>query len=184
MVSENITGAEDANEVIFHEMVGHFGLRGFFGSALDSALDDIHLHNPLIQKYARNWRNSNLDLKEKYSMSEGDYWYRSIEEAMAEMAQENKPYTFADRLINAIQSLLRKIGMDKLANKLEAKTNAEALKMLDQSRLYIKKGATIDSKTPNPLYPMYMTAWHGSPHTFDKFSTEKIGRGEGAQAYG
>ena len=27
-------------------------------------------------------------------------------------------------------------------------------------------------------------AWHGSPHKFDKFSLEKIGTGEGAQAYG
>lgn len=29
-----------------------------------------------------------------------------------------------------------------------------------------------------------MTAWHGSPHDHDKFSMEKIGTGEGAQAYG
>ena len=29
-----------------------------------------------------------------------------------------------------------------------------------------------------------MVAWHGSPHRFDKFSTEKIGTGEGNQAYG
>ena len=27
-------------------------------------------------------------------------------------------------------------------------------------------------------------AWHGSPHRFDRFSTEAIGTGEGAQAYG
>lgn len=27
-------------------------------------------------------------------------------------------------------------------------------------------------------------AWHGSPHKFDKMSTEKIGTGEGAQAFG
>ena len=27
-------------------------------------------------------------------------------------------------------------------------------------------------------------AWHGTPHTVDKFSTDKIGTGEGAQAYG
>jgi len=27
-------------------------------------------------------------------------------------------------------------------------------------------------------------AWHGTPHKVDKFSTEKIGTGEGAQAYG
>jgi hypothetical protein len=29
-----------------------------------------------------------------------------------------------------------------------------------------------------------MTAFHGTPHKVDKFSTEKIGTGEGAQAYG
>lgn len=34
------------------------------------------------------------------------------------------------------------------------------------------------------LAPLGMTAWHGSPHKFDKFSLDKIGTGEGAQAYG
>ncbi|MFA5166736.1 MAG: hypothetical protein WC449_05625 [Candidatus Paceibacterota bacterium] len=29
-----------------------------------------------------------------------------------------------------------------------------------------------------------ITAWHGSPHKFDKFDMRKIGTGEGAQAYG
>lgn len=29
-----------------------------------------------------------------------------------------------------------------------------------------------------------ITAYHGSPHSFDKFSLDKIGTGEGAQAYG
>lgn len=29
-----------------------------------------------------------------------------------------------------------------------------------------------------------MKAWHGSPHTFDRFSMEHIGKGEGAQAFG
>jgi len=30
----------------------------------------------------------------------------------------------------------------------------------------------------------FMTAWHGSPHDFEKFKTSQIGTGEGAQAYG
>jgi hypothetical protein len=30
----------------------------------------------------------------------------------------------------------------------------------------------------------FIEAYHGSPHTFDKFSLDKIGTGEGAQAYG
>lgn len=32
--------------------------------------------------------------------------------------------------------------------------------------------------------PEGITAYHGSPHTFDKFDMSKIGTGEGAQAYG
>ena len=32
--------------------------------------------------------------------------------------------------------------------------------------------------------PLGITAWHGSPHKFNKFSMDKIGTGEGAQAYG
>ena len=32
--------------------------------------------------------------------------------------------------------------------------------------------------------PFGITAWHGSPHKFDKFDLSKIGTGEGAQAYG
>ena len=32
--------------------------------------------------------------------------------------------------------------------------------------------------------PIGMVAYHGSPHLFDKFRMDKIGTGEGAQAYG
>ena len=32
--------------------------------------------------------------------------------------------------------------------------------------------------------PQTIRAYHGSPHRFDKFSTEHIGKGEGAQSYG
>jgi hypothetical protein len=35
---------------------------------------------------------------------------------------------------------------------------------------------------PEPDYPI--RAYHGSPHSFDQFSLDKIGTGEGAQAYG
>lgn len=38
-----------------------------------------------------------------------------------------------------------------------------------------------DPQNPNILF---QAAFHGSPHTFDKFSTGAMGTGEGAQAYG
>ncbi|MDM7988097.1 MAG: hypothetical protein QUS13_12245, partial [Smithella sp.] len=58
----------------------------------------------------------------------------------------------------------------------------------------LKKGETVATvskegqsvRTLQDLYDIekYMTAWHGSPHTFDKFSTDKIRTGQGAQSYG
>jgi hypothetical protein len=41
-----------------------------------------------------------------------------------------------------------------------------------------------DDLRPVPERTLYQPAYHGSPHIFDRFSTEKIGTGEGAQAYG
>lgn len=35
-----------------------------------------------------------------------------------------------------------------------------------------------------PEYGFNQRAWHGSPHIFDRFSTDHIGSGEGAQAHG
>ena len=37
---------------------------------------------------------------------------------------------------------------------------------------------------PGDVPPPGIVAYHGSPHSFDRFDTSKIGTGEGAQAYG
>jgi hypothetical protein len=44
-------------------------------------------------------------------------------------------------------------------------------------------GSAMIPKPSNAL-AMGIKAYHGSPHSFDKFSMDKIGTGEGAQAYG
>jgi len=47
----------------------------------------------------------------------------------------------------------------------------------------ISVGSAVAPKPSNALN-MGIKAYHGSPHSFDKFSMDKIGTGEGAQAYG
>lgn len=42
----------------------------------------------------------------------------------------------------------------------------------------------MDWSNPVPVGLLGATAWHGSPHLFDKFKSEAIGTGEGAQVYG
>lgn len=48
----------------------------------------------------------------------------------------------------------------------------------------IKSVNNTGSFDPNDARILYQSAFHGSPHQFDKFSTDAIGTGEGAQAYG
>ena len=45
----------------------------------------------------------------------------------------------------------------------------------------VNNRGTFDASDPRILF---QSAFHGSPHIFDKFSLDKIGTGEGAQAYG
>ena len=45
-------------------------------------------------------------------------------------------------------------------------------------------GGSAFAPKPRNAMTMGIRAYHGSPHSFNKFSTSKIGTGEGAQAYG
>lgn len=69
-------------------------------------------------------------------------------------------------------------GKGALSTALAALSGAGAFFGLPTGRLAgnVAKGA----KDVAPAFP----AWHGSPHDFDEFKLDKIGTGEGAQAYG
>jgi hypothetical protein len=58
----------------------------------------------------------------------------------------------------------------------------DPFKVTDQRAL--NQAATNMLMGPLGFAPAGITAWHGTPHTFDKFDSSKIGTGEGAQAYG
>ncbi|WP_346688962.1 hypothetical protein [uncultured Cloacibacillus sp.] len=86
-----------------------------------------------------------------------------------------------------ISSKLREAGMDDEASVANADLYSRYLytlgKRLNMSpkelhRLRVESG---DNDGPAAYY---QTAWHGSPFRFDRFSTENIGTGEGAQAFG
>lgn len=70
--------------------------------------------------------------------------------------------------------------------------SGEAGNGFDKPRVFVAfrpeqiKSATGNRGTFDPAKSdiLYQAAFHGSPYTFDRFSTAKIGTGEGAQAYG
>ena len=64
------------------------------------------------------------------------------------------------------------------------KMNPLAAEMLDKGGLlanFLGPGVKLPAAAPKPTG---IRAYHGSPHDFDRFDINKIGTGEGAQAYG
>lgn len=175
LVAGGIRSAEDVREVTFHELA-HFGLRGFFGSALDAALGEIHDANPRVRLMAAAWRSKNIDLiadlKSDYSLSDNDIHYISIDEALAKIAQTGESLKGWKRFAAVLQSLLRSMGLHRLANSLEAKTDAEALLMLKKAELFATRGLTAKNYMPEAAYPLFMTAYRGKA-----VDTKSTGRG-------
>lgn len=53
LVAGNIGSTVEAQEVIAHELIGHYGLAGFFGRELSDVLDEIHVNQKLGNQPAR-----------------------------------------------------------------------------------------------------------------------------------
>lgn len=47
-----------------------------------------------------------------------------------------------------------------------------------------EKAAALEKEMQENPGRFFQAAWHGTPHDFDEFKLNKIGTGEGAQAYG
>ena len=116
----------------------------------------------------------------------------------------NKPdATMPSGLLNPPLSMLSNlVGLPSLAKTVDRMSYGDPLTNASKANVPFLKPETADSLMLAPISPRAAlsaagmiggvdngmmraaTVWHGSPHTFDKFSAGKIGTGEGAQAYG
>ncbi|BEP54548.1 hypothetical protein GmRootV118_17920 [Variovorax sp. V118] len=99
LMASRLPSAQDAARVLFHEVLGHHGLRGQFGKHLDGVLNQI-----------ATMRSAEIDAKIK------EYGLRGVnkldrraaaEEVLAEMAQRTPELHFVRRAVAAIRSWLR-----------------------------------------------------------------------------
>lgn len=100
LMSSKLATNRDVVRVLFHEALGHYGLRGVFGKEL----------KPLLQQIA-TMRKAQIDAKMK------EYGLRGVssvdrliaaEEILAEMAQDSPQIGFVRRAIATIKAWLRK----------------------------------------------------------------------------
>jgi len=91
--------------------------------------------------------------------------------------------------------LQRRAGIRADALRSEAEVKVNTLRATQEARIALNEaigGLANDGEvrlSPNAVAPIErvqreIIAYHGSPHTFDQFSLDKVGSGEGAQAFG
>jgi hypothetical protein len=109
ILADSMTSANDAVETLFHESLGHYGLRGTFGPEMSKVLADVVKNRKAdVEAKARQY---GLDVNSKEDMLE------AAEEVLAEMAQTKPGLSFVKRAIAVIRNFLRDLGLPfKMSN--------------------------------------------------------------------
>lgn len=81
--------------------------------------------------------------------------------------------------LDRLKSFTNAIAMDRMIGTMARRAGVDKSEMY--GRLQFEKSTEKD--LPKGV-KLQVDAWHGSPYQFDKFTTEKMGTGEGAQAFG
>lgn len=133
LVAKSMGTPSDVMRVLFHEALGHYGLRGVFGNRLDAILQQI-----------ASLRRSEVEAKAKQyglDMSIEAQRLQAAEEVLAVMAQTNPKLGFVKRAIGAIRSWLRRT-MPGLFGQMEL-TDAEIIRdYILPARAFVERGAT------------------------------------------
>jgi hypothetical protein len=112
LIADNMNSVEDVAPTLFHEVLGHLGLRRAFREGLDDVLTDIYNTNQKVREATDRWMAANEGL---YSGDE-DPLARAVEEVLAETSEDG---TIAagkiDRLVRFLRNAIRQIFGTDLA---------------------------------------------------------------------
>lgn len=170
--------AKDILGTINHEVLHGLKAAGAFSAAEWAALEGR----------ASEWRTKyNIDATYKAVMQEQGVIDPAMlerklnEEAIAHAFQDHANQGIVRRIANKAVRFLKAVG-EVLRGKPYNFESAEAVfDAVGRGEIgkRMDRGPSTDASDP-----MFQTAYHGTPHKVDKFTTEKIGTGEGAQAFG
>lgn len=103
ILADTMTSPNDAVETLFHESLGHYGLRGTFGPEMGKVLTDVVKNRRAdVEAKAQQY---GLDINSEKDMLE------AAEEVLAEMAQTKPGLSFVKRAIAVIRNFLRDLGL-------------------------------------------------------------------------
>ena len=142
IVASEMRSPDDVVRVLFHETLGHFGLRGVFGEEL----------KPILKQVAVGWRSKVEAKAEQYGLDMSVEKDRLIaaEEVLAELAQTNPQIGMVQRAIAIVRAWLRK-NVPALANM--KMTDAEIIhRFLIPARRFVQEGRVTTQERLAPAF--------------------------------
>ena len=114
LIADNMNSVEDIAPTLFHEVLGHGGLRRAFREGLDDVLNEIYRTNQKVREATNRW----MEDEENEGLYSGDEdpLARVVEEVLAK-ASEDGPIAAGkiDRLVRFLRNAIRKIFGTDLA---------------------------------------------------------------------
>lgn len=163
-----------------HHEIRHAGLDALFGKKKNAMMYFIAMRNPKIKAAAEQKKADGIV----------DSMVAGVEEVLADMPlEEMAKFNGWHKIVAAVRQWLRGMA-DRLQRnhpKLAAMIRPDEWTDNDVAALIrraedISRGGTVPAR---PGGAVFARAYHGTPYRgIDKFSTDAIGTGEGAQAYG
>lgn len=192
LVAANVKGGAEAAQVMAHETLGHHGLQGMFGDALGSVLDLIGLiRRAAVVAKAREYGLHGAPGRVAHRLSDAQIWHsmtprqrrEAAEEVLVNLAETQPSLGMVREALAAIRAWLRQ----HVPGFAQMKVSDEELirEYVLPARGWVTRGQQMKQRGAD--YVHFQLAWHGSPHSgIEKtgFKLNKIGTGEGAQAYG
>lgn len=174
----------DVERVLFHELT-HKGLAVMFrDKGVSEAMGNLYRAMGGPRGFEKMLKEFGVDLSaygELGDLTTNDRRAVMVEELIAHIGEKGSKdlKTRVRELIGAIRNWLSKLGFKSLAGWLETATPSDLAWLAKAAR---ETGQGRRTAKGNDV--RFMVAWHGGPHDHNRFDSNYIGTGEGAQAYG
>jgi len=127
VVADSMSSPQDVVTALSHEVLGHYGLRGLFGGALDASLLEVQKAYPAeMQRLAK---------QRGFDLTNPEQALEVAEEILADLAQTKPTLGIVQRAVAAIRAMLRKV----LPN-LQMTNNDIIAKFIIPAREFVESG--------------------------------------------
>jgi hypothetical protein len=167
VVADNAPDLHSVTGTIFHESLGHYGLKQQFQTRLDSLLKGIYDTNTAIRKATDEWLTRNADTYA--SLPEDQQLIRAVEEVLAEVSEAGQVKHVGlraaiNKFVAFIRDYARRMGFE-----VDFSNNDVAQILRQAHERVVGKGITagLDTET---VKPMFLGARNANPEARANYS--------------